>query len=269
MLRSVARPVDRTSVALAVLALGQVISPVVFAATGNDLAAGESAQLPITPAGYAFAIWTLIQLLSLGYAAWAALTTEDGADLRRRLAAPLAVVFAGFTLWLVAAAVQPAWWTLAIFLGMLAALVRALSVALAHRAEIAAWNPLGRTLLWGLLGAYTGWTSIAVWVNLGASAVDSGAPVAGTAALVGQLAVLSGATATGAALAWWTRGLLPYAAAAAWGLVGAAIGAQQAGAPVPAAAALGGLVVVVGVTAARWVGARRRVRPGAGLLEPA
>jgi hypothetical protein len=265
MLRSVARPVDRLSVALAVLALGQVISPVVFAATGNDLAAGESAQLPITPAGYAFTIWTLIQLLSLGYAAWAALTTEEGADLRRRLAAPLAVVFAGFTLWLVAAAVEPAWWTLAIFVVMLGALVRALSVALAHRAEIAAWRPLGRTLLWGLLGAYTGWTSIAAWVNLGASAVDSGAPVAGTAAFVGQLAVLSGATATGAALAWWTRGLLPYAAATAWALVGAAVGAQQAGVPALGVAALGGLVVVAGVTAARWVRARRRVR----LLEPA
>ncbi len=265
MLRSVSRPVDRRSVVLVVLALAQVISPVVFAATGNDLAAGESARLAVTPAGYAFAIWTLVQVLALGYAAWAALTAADGSDLRRRLAAPLAVVFAGFTLWLLAAAVEPTWSTVVIFVGMLAGLLRALSVALARRAEIAAWSPVGRNLLWGLLGVYTGWTSIAVWVNLAAAVVGSGAPTSGAAALVGQLAVLAGATATGAALAWWTRGLLPYAAAAAWALVGAAVGAQQAGAPVLGAAALAGLVVLVGVTATRWARARRRVR----LVEPA
>ncbi len=265
MLRSVARPVDRLSVVLVVLALGQVVSPVVFSLTGNDLAEGDSARLAITPAGYAFVIWSLIQALALGYAAWSALTPADGTDLRRRLAAPLAVVFAGFTLWLLVAAVEPTWSTVAVFLVMLAGLLRALSVALAHRAQIAAWSPVGRTLLWALLGLYTGWASIAIWVNLAAALVGSGAPTAGAAAFAGQLAILAGATATGAALAWWTRGLLPYTAAAAWALVGAAVGAQQAGAPVLAAAALGGLVVVAGAAASRWVRARRGVR----LAEPA
>lgn len=249
---------------LLVLAVGQILSSLLVP-TGELQNSDRAGEPPIVPPGFAFSIWGLVLALSAGYALWALLTRRQGAELRERLAAPLAVVFAGFAAWLVAAVVQPTWATLVIFLVMLAGLFRALSVAFAARAEIGSWSRLGRGLLWGTLGVYTGWSSIAVWLNLTTSLALSGAPITGTAGVLGQLAVLAGATATACAVVWWTRGLLPYVGATAWALAGAALGASGAGEPVLAVTALVGLVVVGVVTAVRRVGPGARVpaRPAA------
>jgi len=247
-------------VLLLVLAAGQIVSPLLIT---NDFTVADRAGEPaIVPAGYAFAIWGLIEALAVGYAVWAFVTRRD-AGVRERLAAPLAVVFAGFTLWIVAAAVEPVWTTLVVFLVMFGGLLRALTVAAGARAEIARWSRLGRGLLWGMLGTYTGWTSIAVWLNLATALTGSGAPIEGTPGVLGQLAVLAGATATACAIVWWTGGLLPYAATTAWAFVGAFIGASAAGEGVLATATVVGLLVVAAVTLARRVGpaARVPVRP--------
>ena len=237
---------------LVVLALGQVVSPVLVGLSGSDFFTSDRAgEPPIVPAGYTFAIWGLVEVLAVSYAVWALATRSNGPLLRDRIAAPLAVVFAGFSLWLLAVVFEPTWTPLVIFLLMFAALLRTLSVARAARGEIAGWSPLGRGLLWGMLGVYTGWTSIAVWVNLTTSLAGSGVPVTGTAAVLGQLAVLAGATATACAIVWWTRALLPYAAATAWAFVGAAIGASAAGEGLLAVTAVIGLVVVTAVTVVR------------------
>lgn len=240
---------------LLALALLQVASPPLFALTGSDqLTADRAGEPPIVPAGYAFAIWGLVLALSLGYAAWALATRDRSARLKERIAAPLAVVLAGFTLWLAAVAVEPVWTPLVVFLVMVAGLLAALRTALVARAEVAGWSRAGRALLRGTLGVYTGWSSVAVWVNLTTALAGAGVPVTGTAAVLGQLAVLVGATATACAISWWTGGLLPYAAAAAWAFVAAAIGASGAGEPVLAAAAVVGLAVVVVLTGVRRYG---------------
>lgn len=187
-------------------------------------------------------------MLALGHAIWAVATRRYGATLRERLAAPLAVVFAGFSVWLVAAVVEPVWTTVVIFLVMVAGLLRALSVAPSARAEIAGWSRTGRALLWGLLGIYTGWSSIGVWVNPTTALAATGAPIDGLAGRLGQLAVLVGATASASAIVRWTRGLLAYTAVAGvglavllavtltrrWGL--GRVGAATGRAPVPRAA---------------------------------
>jgi hypothetical protein len=59
----------------------------------------------------------------------------------------------------------------------------------------------------GTLGLYTGWTSIAIWLNLATRMAGSGAPLTGTACTLGQLAILLGATATAAVLVCYTDGL--------------------------------------------------------------
>lgn len=175
-------------------------------------------------------------------AVWALVTRDRSTELEERLAAPLAVVFAGFSLWLGAVVVEPRWTPVVIFVGMVALLV-ALRIALGARSEIAGWSRPGRALLWAGLGVYTGWGSIAVWVNLTTALADSGAPVSGTAGVLGQLAVLAGATATACAITRWT-GLVSYAAAAGWAFVAAAIGAAGAEEPFLAGAAVVGLVLV-------------------------
>lgn len=246
------------SLLLLVLALAQVLTPLVPAVQDAAfLQADRAGEPPIVPAGYTFAIWGLVEVLSVGYAVWALLRPTD---LTRRLAGPLSVVFAGFTAWLLLVAfVEPNWLPLLVFLAMFAGLLTALQAALAGRAEVARWSPLGRVLLWGLLGVYTGWTSIAVWANLTTALAGSGAPVTGPVAVVAQLAVLAGATATAAAILRWTGGLLPYAGAVLWAFTGVAIGAAGAGQPVLAAAAGVAVVLVAVLTGTLRLGGRTPV----------
>jgi hypothetical protein len=108
---------------VAVLAALQAVSPVLFDLPGSTfLEADRPGEPAIVPAGYAFAIWGL------------------------RLAAPLAVVFAVFSLWLLAVVVEPRWTPLVIFVVMVVALLRALRIALDDQAEIPGWSRLGRGL---------------------------------------------------------------------------------------------------------------------------
>jgi hypothetical protein len=242
----------RLLLALAVL---QVAVPFLPAVQDNTFTQADRVGEPsIVPAGYTFAIWGVIEALSLGWALWSVLRPTALAE---RIAGPLSVVFAGFTLWLLAVTfVEQNWLPLVIFLGMLAGLLAALRIAMDERAATAGWNPLARALLWGTLGAYTGWSSIAVWANLTTALVGSGAPVTGTAALLGQAAVLAGAAATAVVIVVWTGGLLPYVAAVLWAFVGIAFGTSAAGEPVLTAAAATGLVVVAGLTAVLRLRAR-------------
>lgn len=251
------------AVVLVVLALGQLAAPLVIDAIGGGAftTADRAGEPPIVPAGYAFSIWAVIEVLSLLWAVWAAWPGAPDRDLRVRLARPLAVVFAGFTAWLVAAELEPRWATLAVFLVMLGGLLAATRVALQNGDRIAAWSAYARAVLWGLLGLYLGWSSIAIWLNLTTALASSGAPVDGVAGLVGQLGILAGATGTAVGLLRWTGVLLPYLAAVVWAFVGAVFGARGAGEPVLALGAAVGLVVVlVAAVGVRW-GPRMRL-PG-------
>jgi hypothetical protein len=145
---------------------------------------------------------------------------------------------------------------LVVFLVMLAGLLRAMAYAVEQRAAIKAWSPLARLLLWGTLGLYTGWSSVAVWLNLCTAVVGSGAPVTTSAAILGQIAILAGAVGTAVAITWFTDGLLPYVATIAWALGGVMVSTIQEGYPVLTTAAAVGLVLVL-VTA---VVARRHHR---------
>jgi hypothetical protein len=68
---------------------------------------------------------------------------------------------------------------------------------------------------------------------------------------------LAAATTTACVLAARTHGLLPFSPAAGWALLGAAIGAEIASAPLLAATAATGLTALIAVTV---VGRRRAAR---------
>ncbi len=241
--------------ALVVLAVGQLVSGGLVSVFADSpiMQADRPGEPAITPEGYAFAIWGLIELVSLGLALWlvwfrhrASATAVPVVDALTRA---LLILFGGFTVWLVASVVEPVWATLAVFLVMGLALVAGLRVAVRARAEIATWSGLGRSLVWWTLGLYAGWSTVAIWLNLTTALAFSGAPVTGTVGVLGQLAVLAGATATAVLVLRRTRGLLPYAGAVAWALVAAVLGAAGAGEPVLATAAGLGLLVVVATAA--------------------
>ncbi|GAA3567750.1 hypothetical protein GCM10022197_24920 [Microlunatus spumicola] len=250
-----ARRTPTASHALVALAVAQVVSGGLVSVFADSpiMQADRPGEPAITPSGYAFAIWGLIEVVSLGLALWLVWSrrraSDEGARVVDALTRALLVVFAGFNVWLVASVVEPVWATLAVFLVMGVALVAGLRVAVAAREEIATWSTLGRFLVWSTLGLYAGWSTVAIWLNLTTALAFSGAPVSGTAGVVGQLAVLAGATATAVLVLRRTAGLLPYAAAVVWALVGAVLGASGAGQPVLAVAAGLGLLVVVATTA--------------------
>jgi hypothetical protein len=240
---------------LVIAAIGQAVSSVLASLFGGAFTTADRAgEPPIVPPGGAFTIWSVIIALSIGYAIWADSDRRPNAALRDRLTRALLVTCIGFSAWIAAAELEPNWTTLVIFLLMLAALLRALAYALDQNAAIRNWSPIARVLLWGTLGLYTGWSSVAVWLNFTTALIGSGAPTTTPAAIAGQVAILAGASATAVAITWYSRGLLPYVAAVAWALGGVILSTVQEGYPVLAIAAGIGLAVVL----ATAVLARRR-----------
>ncbi len=237
--------------AMLFFAFGQFVSPVFNALLGGSFTtSNRTGEPPLTPAGWTFSIWGLIEVVSVGLAIFLALRSKrSDADLIDRLAKPLLVVFIGFSVWILAAELEPVWSTLVIIVIMLAALLWAMRIALAERSRIAAWPRLGRALLWWTLGLYTGWLSVATWLNLTTAFAGSGAPITGTLGIAAQIATLAGALGTALLVLSWTGGLLSYAAAVCWGLIGAIAGTSQAGQPVLTVAVVIGLVAVVVATA--------------------
>ncbi|RDI23135.1 hypothetical protein DFR72_111266 [Lentzea flaviverrucosa] len=231
---SAAEPGERTAVAwrvvLVLLATGQVVSPIVVSVLGGGqfTTSDRVGEPPIVPAGYAFSIWGLVEALCLAYAIWALVTRAPGHALRDRLARPLCLVFTGFTVWLIAAEVEPVWSTVAVFVVMVIGLLKAMDIAVRHRAEIARWHTAPRVLLWSMLGVYTGWSSVAIWVNLTTALIESGAPTDGPAGVAGQIAILAGATATAVALLWRIGGLVSYGLSVAWAIVAVVIATADA-----------------------------------------
>ena len=231
---------------LVVAAVGQAVSSYLVSTFGGTFTTADRAGEPlIVPPGGFFIIWSVIIALSIGYAIWADSDGRPDRYIRDRLNRPLLVACVGFSVWLTAAELEPVWTTLAVFLIMLAALLRALAYARRHRAAIQAWSPLGRLLLWGSLGLYTGWSSVAVWLNFTTALVASGAPITTPAAIVGQIAILAGAVGTAVAITWFSGGLLPYVAAVAWALAGVIVSTVQEGYPVLSTAAGLGLAIVL------------------------
>ena len=255
-----ARRATPAGTALVVLAVGQLVSGGLVSTLGNSVLTqpDRPGQPAITPEGYAFSIWGLIEIASLGLALWlvwfrrradARGSGSSAVPVIDALTRPLLVVFAGFTAWLVASVVEPVVATLAVFLVMGVALAAGLRVAVRARGEIRSWSRLGHALVWATLGLYAGWSTVALWINLTATLAFLGAPVSGTAGVIGQLAVLAGATATAVVVLRRTAGLLPYAAAVVWALVAATLGAAASGQPLLAGAAAVGLLVVAATAA--------------------
>ncbi|MDD7942928.1 hypothetical protein PHK61_31410 [Actinomycetospora lutea] len=252
--------------AMVVLAVGQVIASVLANLFGGAFTTSDRPGEPaIVPAGWAFSIWGLIMLLSVGWAVWAdrAAPREDTVA---RLVSPLLVVFAGFSAWIAAAELEPVWTTVAVFAVMLGGLLVACRIALAQHGVIRAWSRTGRWLTWTLLGLYTGWSSVAIWLNLTTALATSGAPISGVAGVAGQLAVLVAAVVTAVTLLRFGRRApvlaLSAAAAVTWAFVGATVGAGAAGEPLLATAA--GVGTATTVAAALLVlRAGRRATPAA------
>jgi len=215
-----------------VLAIGQPISSLVFDALSPTTLQSGAEFSPIVPPGAWFAIWGLVIITSILYALLQARpsTITGRPDIRDRLTGPLAIVFAGFALWLATASLgQDNPLGLLVFVMINSAHVVAWSRLVRARHEVATWNALERGILYLMMGVYAGWTSMAFFVQIATVTQGLGAPVDTTWGVIWQALVLAAATGTAVGFVLVSRGSIVYALTVTYALVGVGISTGEAG----------------------------------------
>lgn len=238
----------------AFLSLSQLAAPLVIGQLfGSFLSTGDTNAALVTPSGYAFSIWGVITPLS-AITAIAVLRSGLGAPWEVRALFGASVAFTGFSAWLIIAAQDWLWLTVAVFAVMVIALIDVMCLLVRHADDLTcpAWLRRLAVLTFGL---YLGWSGVAWFVNVAAALIHSGV----SATDIGwQAMILVAATAAAIALTAALRGTPGYVLGTAWALVAAAIGAAHRGSTLLAAAAAVA-VILVAATAAISVRRRRRV----------
>lgn len=250
---------------LVVLAIGQPVSSLVFDWLSPTTLQSGAEFSPIVPPGAWFAIWGLIIVTSI---LWALLqvrpsTITPNPGIRDRLAGPLAVVFAGFALWLATASLgQDNPLGLLVFVMINSGHVVAWTRLVRARDEVAAWNALERGILYLMMGVYAGWTSMAFFVQIATVTQGLGAPVDTVWGIVWQALVLAAATGTAVGFVYGTRGSIIYALTVTYALVGVGISTGEAGLTALWVTCIAGVTIVWGaLIVLRILDARADARP--------
>lgn len=241
------RHVHRWRWAALALAVAQLFTPAAITQVyGEFLSTGATNQALITPAGWAFSIWGLITLLC---ALTCAAVTRFGlnAPWERQLLRWTSLVFVGFIAWLLAAAQNWLWLTVAIFIVMVTALLQIMST-LTQRGATAATPSWLLRLTTVTLGLYLGWSGVAVFANVAAALIDGGWS---SDAVAWQAVILVAAAVAACALTMYLRGTPGYVAATLWALVAISVGAAQRGSTLLAgmSAVAAGAVVAAAIVA--------------------
>jgi len=236
---------DRTrSLVVAGTALAQVlvasISQVVVDADSTNAAISDDNRSPVTPAGYAFAIWGLIFTASLVLAAYQALPSQRGRDVHRRTGWWLAGAFTASTVWV------PIFTTRTIWLSQVVILVLVACLAVAAR-RLARTGPAPSTTerlaLRLPVTLYLGWATLASVAGFGATFRSLGMEErSGWATAVSLLLLLAATVASVIAVGRLTA-TAGFAFTACWALVAVAVATYAT--PVRVAALVALLVVLV------------------------
>lgn len=248
-----------------VLAIGQPVSSLIFdRLSPTDLQSGEEFS-PLVPPGAWFAIWGLIIVASITWslAQVRPSTITETVGVRDRIAVPMAVVFLCFALWLAAASLgQENPLGLLVFAVIITAHVMAWQRVVAARDEIAQWNPIERGLLQVMLGAYSGWTSMAFFVQVATVTQGSGAEVDTPGGITWQLLVLGAAAGMAVGFVVISRGSIVYATTVTYALIGVGLSTADAGLTVLwVACVIAVSIVWASVSAVRATDARPGPRP--------
>jgi hypothetical protein len=214
----------------------------------------------VIPSDYAFAIWGPIFLLCLAYAAYQALPANRQNPLLRRVGWFFAGAFLLNGLWEVLVPLRPPILLQAILAGIFACL--AISYLRLVRSERGGLNRADRWLVALPLGLLFGWITAANAVSFNDTLVELGLLGVG-GALVGAFLLLVGATLASALIsvgrAGPLQGLLAYAAAVLWALVGVVVNQYDA-----SLLTTGASLLSVALVTGALIGALRRRRPHIG-----
>ncbi len=171
---------------------------------------------PVTPAGYAFAIWLPIFALAIAWGIWQSLPGGRDTALARRLGWPLAMAFAANILWMLLAQFTGMGWHLVIvILGGLVFAVIAFLMFVRDPGE----GGIGRMIAAPLTGLLAGWVSMASFVNVATAARASGLIVDGAAGSFTAVLLLLAAGGLATAIVALVRPAIWYVAAVVWALV--------------------------------------------------
>ncbi len=204
--------------------------------------------------GYAFAIWGLIFLLDLVYAAWQATGERRRDPTLTRIAPWAAAGFALTALWMPLFSMGWFWACLAVIFLAFACLARCALILTRDEQQL----PRQWLMAWTPLSLHAGWLSVAAFLNL-AQVIVAYRLLSTTDMLGWSLVLFAVAAFVLLALNQRMRGNIDYVAAAVWGLI--AIYLQQStwdvrGADVAAWVALGIAAALVVQTA--WLRMRDR-----------
>ena len=212
------------AVAVAVTAVAQVASGALMPAlsAGADTGAiSDANESPVTPAGYAFAVWGLIYAASLALAVYQLLPAQRGRQVHRRTGWWLVGAFGASTIWVPIFGTRTVWLAQVVIVGLVVALTGA---AIALTRSGAAGSVAERLLLRLPVTFYLGWAALATAAGFGTTFRSLGMPASAwwvTAvslglvllAVVFAVGVVSRLTATAG-----------FAATSCWALVAVAVG---------------------------------------------
>jgi hypothetical protein len=224
-------------------AVVEVVAPALtFNGPGESPGSGAGPELLITPVGWAFSIWGVIYTLAVAQAV--AVLVVGAHAVPRRLQVSLTVLYLGGAVWIAMAAIGSSLATASALLVMfVAALVAVLTVARA--ALEPRWLAV---LLRASVGLYAGWVTAAFFLNVSNALVENTDLRAGQVGW--QLVILAVAVATLLVVLTQVGGLVAYAAAGTWALVGIAVTGSSDGTPGVLWSALVAAAVLVAATVA-------------------
>ncbi|MEB3244410.1 MAG: hypothetical protein VKJ06_00280 [Vampirovibrionales bacterium] len=203
-------------------ALAQILAPSFHSLTGLGTSIARATPAPAglspeAPAGYAFGIWFVVFLLSLGYAVHQALPNQQSNACYAKIRGLTATLFALSTAWMLTAQLYGNIWPLAVIITLmvfcaLSVFKRVFTTPFAGRLYSAIVAPMA--------GLYAGWLSVAVFLNW-ASLLKPWIIRSETLSLT-QLAFITLGLASVLGLFWVykSRGQWAYAIALIWALVG-------------------------------------------------
>lgn len=221
----------------------EVIAPLVTVnGPGSSPGGGSGPDLLITPVGWAFSIWGVIYALAIAQAI--AVLVRGPRSVSRRLQIDLVVLYLGGALWIVLAGLDSSLATAGALLLMFVAAIDAV-LTVARESVQPRWLDV---LTRASVGLYAGWVTAAFFLNVSTALVDAG-PVEADE-LPWQLVVLAVAIITLLVILVKTRGILTYAAAGAWAMVGIAVTGRDDGTNEVVIVAVAAAVVLVLTTIA-------------------
>ena len=249
-----ARTPGTRALAWAVLAasLLEVVAPAItLNGPGSSPDAGSGPELLITPAGWAFSIWGVIYALAITQAV--GVLAAGAEQTSRRLQVSQLVLYVGGAVWIAVAGVDSVLATAAVLVVMAVAATTAVLTVAALRGGPDWLRLLSRAAV----GLYAGWVTAAVFLNVSTALAEVGPLSARDTGW--QVVVLVLAALTLLALTVLTGGVLGYALAGAWAMLGIAVTAAGEGTTaVLVTAVVSGLLLLAALAALGTTGGARR-----------